>query len=424
MTTQVPKDRFWQIFLTVVALSIVLPTIWIVGIFYARQSGGSLAMAAFDPSVDPFEHPLTTEGKMVGDFFYRESLPLGSADWSWNSYLDWRSTENIFDGSYSLKATYLAPWAGVSIHSGLVDTTPYGSLSLALYAETDPGDLYIEVYDEHEKSIGKQSLGWYFPNSKFVTNKWEYLNIPIANLIPETSNRKITGLSITSEKSGTIYFDNIRLDRNVIAHSPWKVQTFIENNSTWVDPFTTIPDVSLPYNLTQDFENGLKSWKTVFGNVKATATGIETGPKEGTTGSMLIFGGGKNWINYFVDTTVDWSLVSSFSIVSRFKDDKNFATCAFSNYGAMIQIYEVHDGRSTLMAQSPILPTKSFDWWKNINAGVKVKDNRITCTLGGESIISATLPTMPTSGTFGFETWDKYASPSPHTIREIHVTEI
>jgi hypothetical protein len=139
---------------------------------------------------------------------------------------------------------------------------------------------------------------------------------------------------------------------------------------------------------------------------------------------MLIFGGGKEWTDYAIETRVDWGLVSSFSIVARFKDDKNFATCAFSNYGAMIQIYEVHNGQSTLFSQSPLLPTKSFEWWKDIKAGTKVKGDRVTCTLAGESIISATIPTLPTSGTFGFETWDKYANPTPHTIRAVSVVEI
>jgi hypothetical protein len=113
--------------------------------------------------------------------------------------------------------------------------------------------------------------------------------------------------------------------------------------------------------------------------------------------------------------------VSVFSLVARAVDDGNFVSCAFSRYGESVQLYQLKDGASTLLSQTPGLAVNDFDPWAGVNMGMQVKGNQVSCLIRGSEVLSATVPSMPASGSVGLETWDSNPDASPHTLKAFTV---
>ncbi len=116
--------------------------------------------------------------------------------------------------------------------------------------------------------------------------------------------------------------------------------------------------------------------------------------------------------------------MSVFSLLVRFQDDGNFASCAFSHYGEDVQLYHVSKGQSDLVAQSPNLPTRAYEPWKNVDVGTEVEGSRVSCFLDGQRVLAGDMPGLPSSGTVGVETWDPNPNASPHTLVSFTVASL
>ena len=273
--------------------------------------------------------------------------------------------------------------------------------------------------------MGKQSIGWYTESSNLIPMTWNYVSIPLVNLLKTSDvNTEITGFSISSDKAGIVFIDSVRLEKTGTTHSKWKEA--ILSYTTWIgsDPFTGVLQLDLPYSLTITPED-LKSWRELFGIFEKFDNGLHIGPSaKKTNGSMAVYGGGKYWADYREEATVYWGMTSTFSLLARFQNDANFVSCAYSNYGAVVQIYVVKDGASTLMGQTPGLAIRDYEPWKDVKQAMEVQGNTVSCFMDGEKVLSATLPNMATSGTVGFETWSFHSDDYPHKILSFEVTPI
>ena len=146
------KDNFWKIFLSVmgaVLFSYTSAIAWLRLSYLPQPDDVSLAAAVgatYNPKRDPFirearaQGPDTQTTVLSSDYLYRESIPLGFADWSWGVATNWRSSAQAAEGTFSLQAQFLKPWAGVRLHATAIDITPYHSLSVSVYPDVSVGD--------------------------------------------------------------------------------------------------------------------------------------------------------------------------------------------------------------------------------------------------------------------------------------------
>jgi len=419
-------DTFWKLFWLVVAVLSAFFCATIFGLIYFYNPSKTADAAAvgviFDPSRDPFEGQRidTKRPAFTGEYFYQDALPLAFADWSWGVQVNWNSTEMSYEGLDSFKVNFLQDWSGVRVEASDIDLSQYQGISLAVDPKGNLGDLYIELFDKYGNSLGKQSLGWYAQSGHLTPDAWNEVTIPFDNLFPAgQSKRPISGYAISTVHPGIAFVDSVHLETTVAPHA------------RWYEPLPAAPEVekpdtpiNLPYTFT--FTPTVKDqWKTIFGRFEPTPAGVRVGTiQEKTTGSMSTIRGGQNWTDYSVDTTTYWGQTSSLSLLVRYKDDANFVSCAFSNYNAVVQLYDVQNGVSTLLGTSPTLPIRDYEPWKDAKAGASVQGNRVSCYVDGEKVLSFPVPDISPTGSAGIETWTRNTYDSPHTIEEFSVKSL
>jgi hypothetical protein len=413
-------DTFWKLFWIVVGVlaSLFFAVVLALVYFYnpTKTADAAAVGIVFDPSRDPFanKRPDDNRPKFTGEYFYQDALPLAFADWSWGVSVNWNSSEEAYDGTDSFKVNFLQDWSGVRVQASPIDLSLYKGISLAIYPKGQLDDLYIELFDASGNTLGRQSLAWYTSSGKFSSGAWNRVEIPFKNLFPEgQSPRAITGFAISTVHPGVAFIDAVHLEGSVPSHDRWY-------EPKPVDDVPEKPDPPIPLSYALNSGPIVKNeWKTIFGKFEPTPDGVRIGTTpEKTTGSMSFIRGGQNWSDYSVDTTTYWGQTSSFSILVRYKDDANFVSCAFSNYDAVAQLYEVKKGVSTLIGASPGLAIREYEPWKDAKAGASVQGDRVSCFVDGEQVLSYEIPDITPTGSAGLETWTQNTYDSPHLLQE------
>jgi hypothetical protein len=392
-------------------------------VFYTRPGDLIAAVGVtFDPSKDPFE------SKLLGAAYappsptlYQNSLPVQFKSWTWEATADWRSSEEKKEGTYALKAAFQSPGGTVGMNGPTIDAKNMQSISLSVRGDKNVGDVYLEVYDKNGMSLGQQSLGWYTASGALAPDTWQDVRVPLSNFTSGSYKNGVSGFSISGKNPGVAYVDDVELSKTGASHSVWVAPPDLAGRP--FNPFATSTPASLPYTFSPSPES-LAYWYSYFGVFGPGENGqIIAGPsaKNKTTGSMTVFRGGRNWSDYAIDATIDWGQVSVFSLLSRVVDDGNFVSCAFSRYGESVQLYQLQDGASTLISQTPGLAVSGIDPWVGVNMGMQVKGNRVSCLIRGDEVLSATVPSMPASGSVGLETWDSNPEAAPHTFKAFTV---
>lgn len=416
------SDRFWE-------------TFWLsfFGIAFLAMAGSSMLFmghikslnaaavgVSFDPTKDPFEGAMRQSNiALTEGYAYRNALPLGLSQWSWDAKLNWNSREMSFEGGTALKMTFEGPWAGMGMNGFNVSTGAYQSISLAVHPDASVGDLYIELYDAAGNSLVRQSIGWYADSATLIPNEWQQVTIPLENLLVGSNTKTITGLAISTKNAGIAFADAIRFGGPTAAHSVWVEPQGVEVPP--YNPFATSTPARLPYLATfttTDFSR----WHSYYGLFVQSGGSFSVGPKPGgNTDSVAVFRGGGFWSDYKVSATLDWGITSVFSVLVRFADPGNFASCAFSYYGQTVQIFQVKNGVSTQLGQTPPLAIGYDAPWQNVHVAAQVQGNRVTCFVNGERALSAEMPDLPHTGTAGLEAWDQNSNSSPHILRSFEV---
>ncbi|HTR18869.1 MAG TPA: hypothetical protein VMH91_02715 [Candidatus Paceibacterota bacterium] len=420
-------DKFWKFFWAAVGAAFLLYVIAIGVLTYLynpiRTAGAAAVGIEYNASKDPFASTTKTQSdrpSFTGDYFYQESLPLAFADWSWGANVDWNSTEQAYEGSHSFKVQFLQQWSGVRVDASDIDVSAYQGLSLAVYPDQNVGNLYISLYDTFGNTLGRQSIGWYTASSTLTAGAWNVATIPLQNLVPDgQAIRPITGFSISSDNPGTIYVDDVKLETTAAAHDRW-----VEPPPPTPVAAAPVVPIALPYTLALT-PDSVGDWYKEFGRFDLTQNGVSAGPVPNTTnGSMAYLSGGKDWKDYRVDATLYWGPVDTFSLLVRFADDADFISCAFSRYGQFVQMYEVQNGKSTLLGTSPNLPIRAYEPWKDAKHGASVQGNVANCYQDGNKVLSETIPDISPTGTAGIETWSTNSLAPPHTLEALTVTPL
>jgi hypothetical protein len=268
----------------------------------------------------------------------------------------------------------------------------------------------------------RQSIGWYAPSGSLTPGEWQPVLIPLENLVSSPGNvTSITGISISTKNPGEAEIDAVRLSEESVSHGVWT-----EPVEEWMpyNPFATSTPLSMPY--AADFSPGdFARWFSYYGSFGAEGGAFTIGPKANVSNdSISVIRGGRNWSDYQTDATLNWGAASAFSLLVRFTDPANFASCAFSRYGDGVHIYEVKNGVSTDLAQSPTLPVDDYAPWLNVRVGASVHGNRVSCYVKGEKVLSAVITDLPSDGTAGMEAWDSNNLSAPHHIISFTVKQL
>ncbi len=364
--------------------------------------------------------------------FYRESLPYLYSSASWNTTINWRSQKNVFSGSYSAQIKFNTEWSGVHVASdrkGAINPDDaYKGLSLNIFLENDFPDLYISLYDENEHLLGMQSLFWY---SGGIIQKgvWREVVVPLSNL--GANGKKIRGVSIESPVSGVMYLDDVQLVNRAPTVAVWiPPQEEAESTSTESTALSLLSGHGpLPYEFTES-DPTTSRLVPIRGNLYVSGNNlfVNGDPVRNENSGITVVGDGLSWKNYTTRVRFDWGSGQAFAIIARFKDDLNYVSCNFSNYGGAVEIHQATTTKIkasvNLIAESPELAVSDNEGWLNINLGASVEGDTLSCLLNNEVILRATIPGMPGTGTTGIETWSLYSDTSPYRIKSLTVTSL
>jgi hypothetical protein len=426
-------DRFWKIFWILFCVTLMGGVTIAVSLFvmYTRPASLLAAVnASYDPNKDPFQNGTFANAaenfSLNNGYLYQDGLLPRFKSWSWSTAADWRSGDNPYAGSYSLKAVYAVPGGNVGMDGPTVDISGFSSISLEVYPDSSVGDLYIDLYGADGNSVGRQSLGWYASTTALIPNTWQKITIPLSNFTAGSQHppKSFSGFSISSENAGTAYIDEVQLGHSASARPVWVAPPEIAEVP--FNPFATSSPVDLPYTFSPA-PDALAKWFTYFGTFAPGQGGqMQMGPSSATntTGSMSVFRGGLLWTDYAAEANIDWGQVSDFAILVRFRDDGDFASCDFSHYGQTAQIYLVHNGTSEAISQTPGLPIKAYEPWKDVQIGAQAQGTKVSCLINGQAVLSADLPTLSAAGTAGFETWDPNSLAAPDTLNSFTVSSL
>ena len=141
---------------------------------------------------------------------YTDSIASGWVSGSWAT-TTWDSTEEVYSGSYAVKAEYGDAWDGVELDNSTgVDTTNYYYISLAVHGGSTGGqNLYAYFLDSNETALlPAMEIGDYISGG-IPANDWAVARIPLTDMQAGTTT--IKGFAIESDATTTVHYDEIKL---------------------------------------------------------------------------------------------------------------------------------------------------------------------------------------------------------------------
>ncbi|MEK7208768.1 MAG: polysaccharide deacetylase family protein [Patescibacteria group bacterium] len=173
----------------------------------------------------------------------------------------------------------------------------------------------------------------------------------------------------------------------------------------------------LPYEDAFSETSGLiKTW----GNLNIHNNAIFIGANASTTGSSLFLDGSYLWQNYVFKAGVNLTKGQTFSLTARYKDDKNYVACSFSDKS--IRVERFLNGERKVLSE---LKGNFVFLNKNREVGIGVYDSTVNCYVDGKIAMKGYhLDEHLDQGEIGFKTWDPQINNSELVIKSISVEEI
>lgn len=174
---------------------------------------------------------------------------------------------------------------------------------------------------------------------------------------------------------------------------------------------------NLPY---ADSFKELSGWTRTWGRLEEHDGSIAIGAAPNTTGSSVFLEGTYLWENYDFLAVLDLLKGQSISLLARYKDNENFATCVFST--DLVRVEERIHGKDRILAESrePLylmeLPKE------NLRFGIRISGDTVQCTVDSAIRVSASgLARELVHGGIGFKTWDPTLGNSEVRVRQVTV---
>ncbi|GGG84713.1 hypothetical protein GCM10007415_17460 [Parapedobacter pyrenivorans] len=186
---------------------------------FIKQSDTELVLAVPETTnkgtVTLVTHPLidvesTISLNIVGDLpplaplgyaIYADAIVNSWGDWGWNGTVDFNNTENVRDGSMTIKKGYDGTYGGLRFGGGSVSTLPYTEIVFSIFGTPGTGGLKINVIANEQ---------WGAPHTiTIVEGEWVEFKLSKADL---GISDELKDLIFQDQGwSGTIYVDHVGL---------------------------------------------------------------------------------------------------------------------------------------------------------------------------------------------------------------------
>ncbi|MCK6462246.1 MAG: polysaccharide deacetylase family protein [Candidatus Pacebacteria bacterium] len=210
-----------------------------------------------------------------------------------------------------------------------------------------------------------------------------------------------------------------------LSSSSSKPTTISSSSSSISTPpiyLTDTSGISTPYTA-KSFAD-ISGWKNLSGEVWVKDGTLHVGSNASTTAGMTVLAGSKDWTDYNFRTKLDWNKGSTFTLIARYQDNKNYMSCTFSHYGEYARIYQTVNGKTKTLGKSGRLPIPFMEPWLNNDYSVIVNGNEIKCLVNNQWVLKYNTDEMPKFGGIGLKTWDANPAYSEVSVRELRAETI
>jgi hypothetical protein len=131
--------------------------------------------------------------------FYKDKLENGWQDWGWNRTADYVSTDNVRDGTASIKMDYTGQWGGLKFANSSVSTANYTELTFSIFGTPGTNGKKINVTPD-----GGKTYTVTVEEGKWVEHKVSMATIGNTATIKELMFQN-------QDWTGTVYIDHVGL---------------------------------------------------------------------------------------------------------------------------------------------------------------------------------------------------------------------
>lgn len=260
-----------------------------------------------------------------------------------------------------------------------------------------------------ENALGREVKTFAFPFSDFGQDT---VNFPGAMKIVTSEVEKHYDIAFYQVWEGSGETFNYRDPEKVMLKR-------IEPYGDWSPEYLIdVLDSGMPKDLPYTPTNYGKEWTKNWGEVEKGGS-VRLKSSNQTTGAGSMLNGSYLWQNYTFNTDVDWKNGDHLVLIARKQDDENYFACNFGKNGR-VYIKTVIDNSS----QNIISQKYSPESYKNINLGISVKEEDITCLVNGVPVIeSGGVNRRIPNGGIGIEIWDPKIGTAEAVFSNITVNE-
>lgn len=179
----------------------------------------------------------------------------------------------------------------------------------------------------------------------------------------------------------------------------------------------TTKEKDIPYFDNFSYYNG---WIQTWGKMSLGDNTMTLNSSSSSEGSTVFLGGSQLWKNYVVKSDIDFLKGRTFSLLARYKDNKNYVACVFAS--TSLRVEQMIDGERKLIVEKK---NNLGSIGKDKKVGIGVYGNSVICYANTKLVLeSSNLESVPDHGGIGFEIWDPEVGNSEMVIKEVLVDEI
>jgi len=261
-----------------------------------------------------------------------------------------------------------------------------------------------------EQAFGKPVTAFAYPFSDYGQDS---VNFP--------ESKELLGSMVSSIY--TLSFYQVNPDKGDLFNYPDPDAFMIKRvgpHSDWSGTdLLAVLDVAGPKKLPYQASFFGKGWLNNWGSMDVS-NNLRLSAVPDSSGASALLYGTTWWTNYVVYASTTLRDGTSETILVRYRNEENRASCTFLEGGA--QIEQVVNGvRQTIARNSSRLLT---DLSLQKNLGAIVSGNYLACAVNGVIVTAVELDYSLASGAFGFSTWDMSLGVADMTVHSVEVTQI
>lgn len=184
-----------------------------------------------------------------------------------------------------------------------------------------------------------------------------------------------------------------------------------------LDVLESITSKSL--NFRDEFDDH-QGWKSTWGDFRFESGRGIISAKDDTTGAMPFLEGTGSWQDYISIINANWDKGSHVSLIARYKNDANYASCIFGDGSVKIEQRVNGQDRSLSGVNNPLIMPRS-----NVFLGISVSGNTVKCYAGARAVASASsLDPALARGGVALKVWDQQMNNAVLSVDYIETASI